>query len=92
MGAPELKRHKTAWKRAKISGEAVIMADPGKTVDVWVAALAYDAQGNLLGVRRTESRVTLEQGKGLIFHLNVYSTGSAISSVIIKAEAVLVSK
>jgi len=75
---------------AIVSGEAVTAADPGKTVDVWVAAMAYDAQGNLLGVRRTESRVTLEKGKGLIFNLYVYSTGSAINSVIIKAEAMLI--
>lgn len=77
---------------AQVSGEGVIAKDPGKTVDVWVAALAYDTQGNLLGVRRTENRVTLEQGKGLIFNLNVFSTGSAISSVVIKAEAMLVNQ
>jgi len=77
---------------AKVSGEAIIAADPGKTVDVWVAALAYDAQGNLLGVRRTESRVTLEQGKSLVFNLNVYSTGDPISSVVIKAEAMLINQ
>ena len=77
---------------AKVFGKAIVAADPGKTVDVWVAALAYDAQGNLLGLRRTESRVTLEQGKGLIFNLNIYSTGSAISSVVIKAEAMLVNQ
>jgi len=79
-----------AGRLAKVSGEAVTAADPGKTVDVWVAAMAYDAQGNLLGVRRTESRVTLEQGKGLIFNLYVYSTGSAINSVVIKSEAMLI--
>jgi LysM repeat protein len=77
---------------ARVSGEAIIAADPGKTVDVWVAALAYDLQGNLLGVRRTESRVTLEHGKNLIFNLNVYSSASEISSVVVKAEALLVNK
>lgn len=79
-----------AGRLAKVSGEAVTAADPGKTVDVWVAAMAYDDQGNLLGARRTESRVTLEQGKGLNFNLYVYSTGSAINSVVIKAEAMLI--
>lgn len=86
MGSPTIELD---GRLAKVIGEAVIAADPGKTVDVWIAALAYDAQGNLLGIRRTESRVTLEQGKGLIFNLNVYSTGSAISSVVIKVEAML---
>lgn len=77
---------------AKVSGEAVTLTDTGKTVDVWIVALAYDAQGNLCGVRRTESRVTLEQGKGVNFNLYVYSTGSAINSVVIKAEAMLVNQ
>ena len=86
MGSPTIELD---GRLAKVIGEAVIAADPGKTVDVWIAALAYDAQGNLLGIRRTESRVTLEQGKSLIFNLNVYSTGSAISSVVIKVEAML---
>jgi YD repeat-containing protein len=77
-------------RQAKVSGEAFIAADPGKTVDVWVAALAYDTQGNLVGVRRTESRVTLIKEKGLVFNLNVYSTGNPIESVVIKGEAMLV--
>ena len=75
---------------AKVSGEAVTAADPGKTVDVWVAALAYDINGNLVGMRRAENRVTLAEGKGLNFDLYVYSTGGVINSVIIKAEAILV--
>jgi YD repeat-containing protein len=79
-----------AGRLAKVSGEAVIKGDPGKTVDVWVAALAYDARGNLLGVRRTESRVTLIKDERLVFNLNVYSTGNPIDSVVLKAEAILV--
>ena len=75
---------------AKVTGEAVTAADPGKTVDVWVAALAYDINGNLVGIRRTENRVTLDEGKVLNFNLYVYSTGGVINSVIIKAEAILV--
>ena len=75
---------------AKVTGEAVTAADPGKTVDVWVAALAYDINGNLVGMRRVENRVTLDEGKGLNFNLYVYSTGGVINSVIIKAEAILV--
>lgn len=77
---------------AKVTGEVLIMTDAGKTVDVRVAAMAYDDQGNLVGVRRTESRVTLEDGKGLNFNLNVYSTGSSINSVVVKAEAILINQ
>ena len=77
---------------AKVTGEAITAADPGKTVDVWVAALAYDINGNLVGIRRIENRVTLEQGKGVNFNLYVYSTSGVINSVIIKAEAILVNQ
>ena len=77
---------------AKVTGEAVTAADPGITVDVWVAALAYDVNGNLVGMRRAENPVTLEQGKGVNFNLHVYSTGSTIDTVVIKAEALLVNQ
>jgi len=79
-----------AGRLAKVSGEAIPVADPGKTVDVLVAALAYDINGNLVGIRRTENRVTLDEGKGLNFNLFVYSSGGVINSVIIMAEAILV--
>jgi LysM repeat protein len=88
-GDPEVE---IAGRLAKISGEVFTAADPGKTVDVWVAALAFDIHGNLVGIRRSESRVTLEQGKGVNFNLYVYSTGSEINSVVIKAEAILVNQ
>lgn len=81
-----------AGRLAKVAGEAITLANPGKTVDVGVVALAYDVQGNLVGIRRTESRVTLEQGKSVNFNLYVYSTGSVINSVVIKAEAMLVNQ
>jgi len=75
-------------RMAKVTGEAVTAADPGKTVDVWVAALAYDIHGNLVGLRRVENRVTLDEGKGLNFNMYVYSASGEIDSVIIKAEAI----
>jgi LysM repeat protein len=77
-------------RMAKVTGEAKPAADAGKTVDVLVAALAYDINGNLVGLRRVENRVTLEEGKGLNFNLYVYSASGVINSVIIKAEAILV--
>ncbi len=75
---------------ARVTGEAIPAADPGKTVDVWVVALAYDLNGNLVGLRRIENRVTLVEGKGVNFNLFVYSSGGGINSVIIKSEAILV--
>ncbi len=75
---------------AKVSGVAVPAADPGKTVDVCVTALAYDVNGKLVGIRRTENRVTLEPEKGVVFNMYVYSFGDLIKSVMIKSEAILV--
>jgi len=77
-------------RMAKVTGEVKPAAEAGKTVDVWVAALAYDVNGNMVGLRRVENRVTLDEGKGLNFNLYVYSTNGVINSVIIKAEAILV--
>lgn len=88
-GSPSVK---IAGLLAKVAGEVLVMTDAGKTVDVRVAAMAYNDQGNLVGVRRTESRVTLEEGKGLNFNLNVYSSGSSINSVVVKAEAILINQ
>jgi LysM repeat protein len=51
---------------------------------VWVVAVAYDAQGNVVGVRRwekTPSASPLEQGQSLAITVNVYSVSGAITRV-----------
>jgi LysM repeat protein len=74
---------------AVVTGEALVIGQPGTTVDVRVAAMAFDADGILVGIRRTEdSRVTLADNMGVRFNLNVYSAKGDISTVIVRAEAV----
>jgi len=56
---------------------------------IWVAAAAYDAQGNALGVRRWEyqSEQPLESGQSLTVHFTVYSVSGKIERVALGAQA-----
>jgi LysM repeat protein len=72
---------------AQVSGEVEIGGERGMTAILHVAAMAYDASGQLVGVRSTESEITLEPGNAEDFNLNLYSFGDAITSVKILAEA-----
>ena len=54
---------------------------------VWVAAIAYDAAGNVVGVRRWESGVALPAGGRIPFEMQVSSSGAGIARVELVAEA-----
>lgn len=54
---------------------------------VWLALMAWDAEGNPLGVRRWENPAGLAAGGTLAFEFEVYSLSSAIASVTLLAEA-----
>jgi len=55
--------------------------------EVWVAAVAYDADGNVVGVRRWESASALPAGGRLPFEMQVSSSGGPITRVDVVAEA-----
>jgi hypothetical protein len=55
--------------------------------DIWVAATAYDSEGNVLGVRRWESDQALPAGGRLPFELQVSSSSGPIARVDVVAEA-----
>ncbi len=62
----------------------------GETLNIWIAAAAYDAQGRLVGVRRLEH--TLQAGEAtaqnpLEVTLLVYSASGEIDSLRLSAEA-----
>ncbi len=67
----------------------VVLDSAGKAGRVWVAAVAYDAQGNVTGVRRWEKTDThpLEHGQALAFSMSVYSVSTRIERVDLIAEA-----
>jgi LysM repeat protein len=72
---------------ASVYGE-VSLTDPSISAkQVWAAAIAYDAQGLVVGVRRWESAAPLSVGQKISFSFQVYSTGAAIATVDVLVEA-----
>ena len=66
---------------AVVSTQAVIEPDGGTVGRIWVAAVAYDAQGNIVGIRRFESNNSSNPGEAVSFTLNIYSIGGKIDRV-----------
>jgi LysM repeat protein len=82
-----------AWdgSSAEVSGQ-VMPVSGAEAVEipagsVWVAAVAYDAAGNVVGLRRWESDAALPAGGKLPFDMRVSSSGAGISRVEVIAEA-----
>ncbi len=70
-----------------ISG-LVGLADPEQSAsEVWILAIAYDQESNVVGVRRWESDLGLQAGEQQGFSINVYSLGPPISEVKLFIEA-----
>lgn len=74
---------------AEILLEVALTAEGQQANRVWVAAVAYDAQGQVVGLRRWENTgtVPLRSGETLPVKMMVYSTGSAIQRVELLSEA-----
>lgn len=71
---------------AVVSGKVISSADKSAS-QTWVAAIAYDAQGNVVGLRRWESSAPLPAGGSLPFTLRVYSIAGSIAKVELSVEA-----
>lgn len=54
---------------------------------VWLAAVAYDQNGNIVGVRKWEAAKAIPRGKHRDFEITVYSLGPAITRVDVLLEA-----
>ena len=65
----------------------VVLTEAGTANTLWVLATAYDAAGNVVGVRRWESSSTLTADAPVSFDFLVYSVGPAIDRVEFLAEA-----
>jgi len=72
---------------ARVYGEVSLTDTSVSANQVWAAAIAYDVQGMVVGVRRWESAAPLTGGQKISFSFQVYSTGAEISSVDILIEA-----
>ncbi len=73
-------------RTAQTSGR-VLLAGKGTASSVWVLATAYDADGNVVGVRRWESTTTLTAEAPMSFEMQVSSIGPAIQRVEFLVEA-----
>jgi len=71
---------------AEISGE-LIPPEEGSASQVWIAAAAYSADGQPVGVRRWESQTGLAADGRQAFSMRVYSTGAVIARVEVWVEA-----
>lgn len=72
---------------ATVSGAVRLGDGAGDAAVIWLAALAYDAGGRLVGVRKLEIPGPLVAGSAVPFQLDVFSAGGAIASVTALAEA-----
>ncbi len=54
---------------------------------VWVAAVAYDQNGNIVGVRKWEAAKAIPPGKHRDFEITIYSLGPAIARIDVLLEA-----
>jgi LysM repeat protein len=73
-------------KQARVSGSLNWGAGQTDPTVVWVAAFAYDAQENIVGVRKWIANDSLLSAGQLDFDFSVYSLGPTIDQVEILAE------
>ena len=72
---------------AQATGKVFLPAGSAAAKAVWVAAVAYDAQANVVGVRRWESSNGLPAGGSLPFSLMISSIAGKIERVDFAVEA-----
>ena len=73
--------------QATVQGNVLLPADTRPASVVWVAVIAYDDLGQVVGVRKWEAAESLQPASHLPFVLTVYSLGSAIARVDAVVEA-----
>ncbi len=72
---------------AQVSGLVLSQSQAATANQVWVAAVAYDDAGSVVGVRRWESSASLPPGGSLPFNFLVSSAGGRIARVEFAVEA-----
>jgi hypothetical protein len=74
-------------KRAQASG-TLILQDGNNGADyLWLNGTAFDAEGNVVAVRRWEAQDPIEAGESIDFAFSLYSLGEDIDRVELLAEA-----
>jgi murein DD-endopeptidase MepM/ murein hydrolase activator NlpD len=67
-------------KYAQVSGQISLPAESNAATQVWVAAVAYDKNGTVIGVKRWEGGA-IQPGALTPFHFSVASVGGVIEAV-----------
>ena len=71
-----------------VSGTVALAADAPKSAgSVWLLGVAYDANNQIIGVRRYEIQTSLEPGAALDYAFDVYLVGASVNHVAVLAEA-----
>jgi LysM repeat protein len=74
-------------RSARVSGQVLLSSDAKAATQIWVAGIAYDDAGRVVGVRRWESNTGLSGGGNLPFEFMVSSVGGKIARVEFAVEA-----
>jgi LysM repeat protein len=74
-------------RSARVSGQVLLPSQAEVASQVWVAGIAYDDAGRVVGVRRWESSAGLSLGGSLPFEFMVSSIGGKIARVEFAVEA-----
>jgi murein DD-endopeptidase MepM/ murein hydrolase activator NlpD len=77
-------------RSARVQGQVFLPAlgkNPPSATGIWLAGIAYDAEGQIIGFRRWEWQGTLKPGNAQGFDFSVYSLGPAIETVDVVVEA-----
>jgi LysM repeat protein len=79
-----------AWSglTAKLTGRVFLPTGGPPASSVWVAAVAYDQEGSVLGVRRWESGSGIEPGQSLQFSFTISAVAGRIDRVEYAVEAI----
>ena len=77
----------TPGEQATIHGMLSLAKNSQPANQIWLAAIAYDAHGELVGIRKWEAANNLEPGKSMPFEIDVFSIGPPIERVEILTEA-----
>lgn len=77
----------TGGRSAQVSGRVLLSSSEGSANVIWVLAVAYDKDGQLVGFRRWEAEKPLAAGQSLPFDFLVSSVGPEIDHVEFLTEA-----
>jgi len=77
----------SSGRMARVSGVILLPAKSKAATQVWVAAVAYDENERVTGIRRWEADDGIQPGGRLPFSLTVASLGGAVNRVEVAVEA-----